>query len=378
MLALHFLLFAGGLVALLIGGDALVRGASATARSIGVSPLVVGLTVVSFGTSAPELAVSMTSGLSDSAPLALGNVVGSNIFNILLVLGLAALFKPLKVQRQLIHFDMPVMALACILLVLLSVGGVIGRPSGLLLCVLLLSYLTWTIHKARQSGKKEAEEIASRAVAAFEESAEEGEGLGPVNLGLTGLAVLLLVAALGLGRYAALPGGALLGALFAILAFSAALARSQGNTLLNLGLTAVGIGAVVLSANCLVDGAVGMAHWMGVSDAVIGLTVVAAGTSLPEAVTSMMAAVKGESDLAIGNVVGSNIFNVLCIAGLTSVVVDLPVAQELMRFDYAVMVATGMGLWWVAWRRQRLGRSEGAVLLACFVGYMAAQVVRVI
>ena len=124
MLALHFLLFVGGLTALLIGGDALVRGASATARSMGVSPLIVGLTVVSFGTSAPELAVSLTSGMSDYAPLALGNVVGSNIFNILLVLGLAALIRPLAVQRQLIYFDMPVMASASVLLVLLSIGGV--------------------------------------------------------------------------------------------------------------------------------------------------------------------------------------------------------------------------------------------------------------
>lgn len=378
MLALHFLLFAGGLVALLIGGDALVRGASATARSVGVSPLVVGLTVVSFGTSAPELAVSLTSGLSDSAPLALGNVVGSNIFNILLVLGMAALFRPLNVQRQLIYFDMPVMAITSVALVMLSVGGWISWPSGLLLCALLLTYLSWTIHKARQSGKQEAAEIATRAVAAFEESAEEGSGLSPVNLGMTALAVVLLVASLGLKRYDAGPGGALIASLFGILLLSAGLTRWQRNTLLNLGLTAVGIGAVVMSANCLVDGAVGIAHWMGVSDAVIGLTVVAAGTSLPEAVTSMMAAAKGESDLAIGNVVGSNIFNTLCIVGLTSAVVALPVAPELMRFDYAVMVATGMGLWWVAWRRQRLGRLEGAVMLACFVGYVAAQVVRVI
>ena len=267
---------------------------------------------------------------------------------------------------------------AAVLAGLVSVGGVIGRPSGLLLFGLLLAYLTWTVRQSRKAGQVEAAEIGSRTVAAFDEVAEEGDGLGPVHLAMTALAVLLVFAAVALGRYAALPGGGLLSALFAILAISAALTRKPGSTLFNLALTAVGICAVVLSADCLVDGAVGIARWAGVSDAVIGLTVVAAGTSLPEAVTSMMAAAKGESDLAIGNVVGSNIFNVLCIAGLTSMVVDLPVAPELMRFDYAVMVAAAMTLWWVAWLRQRLGRLEGAVMLSCFVGYVAVQVLRVI
>ncbi len=389
MPGLDIALFLSGLFALLVGGDALVRGASATARSLGVSSLVIGLTVVSFGTSAPELAVSMTSGLSDAAPLALGNVVGSNIFNILLVLGLAATLKPLVVQRQLIHFDMPVMASACVLLVIVSVGGVIGGPTGLLFCTLLATYLGWTIRRARRDGRaqraaieaaREAGEGEDQAQAdAAAASPEEAEsGPGAADLVMIAASVLLLAASLSEGHYPTLQGALLIACLFGVLALTAAAARGKTNVLLDLALTVVGIGAILLSADCLVQGAVGIARWIGVSEAVIGLTVVAAGTSLPEAVTSMMASAKGEADLAIGNVVGSNIFNVLCIVGLTSVVVPLPVAPELLRFDYAVMVATAVGLWWLVWLRQRLRRIDGIGMLVCFVGYLAVQVLRVV
>ncbi len=374
MNGLDVALFLSGLLALLVGGDALVRGAASLARSLGVSSLVVGLTVVSFGTSAPELAVSLTSAISDSAPLALGNVVGSNIFNVLLVLGLAATFQPLVVKRQLIHFDMPVMASVCVLLVIVSVGGVIAGPTGLLFCGLLAAYLFWTVRKA-MAGDDEEE-----ACEGEQDVAEANDESGPTGTGIAmvGISTLLLAAALSAGHYPGLQGAGLIAAMFGVLVLSAVAARGVSGTAFDLCVTTVGIGTIVLSADCLVVGAVGMATSIGVSKAVIGLTVVAAGTSLPEAVTSMMASAKGEADLAIGNVVGSNIFNVLCIVGLTAVVVPMPVAHELMQFDYAVMVGVAVGLWWLVWLRKRLRRIDGIMMLACFVGYMAAQVMRVV
>jgi cation:H+ antiporter len=378
MVAMDVALFLAGLFALLVGGDALVRGAASLARSLGISSLVVGLTVVSFGTSAPELAVSLTSATSDSAPLALGNVVGSNIFNVLLVLGLAATFRPLVVRRQLIHFDMPVMASTCVLLVILSVGGVIGGLAGLLMCALLATYLWWTVRVATKERDADREDVEPGSDIAQEEEDEDEGGPSAIALVMIGGSVLLLATAMSVGRYPSMQSGLLMAAMFGIIVLTAVAARGVNHAFLDLGITAAGIATILLSADCLVEGAVGMARYMGVSDAVIGLTVVAAGTSLPEAVTSMLASAKGESDLAIGNVVGSNIFNVLCIVGLTAVVMPLPVAPELMRFDYAVMVGVAVGLWWLVWLRKKLRRIDGVVMLGCFVAYLAVQVLRVI
>ncbi|MCO4761742.1 MAG: calcium/sodium antiporter [Myxococcales bacterium] len=367
-IAAHLVVFVAGLAALIVGGDGLVRGAAAIARTLGISPLVVGLTVVAFGTSAPELAVSLTSGLSDYADLALGNVVGSNIFNILLILGIAALLNPLKVERQLVRFDIPVMIASAILLTVLSLDGVISRVEGAILAALLVGYITTTVitaRKAKQNGAtREAEEAEEAA-------------LERMDWMLSGVAFVLTGVALAAERLDMGIGLALAGSLVAYLVAATTAGKRPGHLPLNGAMLVFAIGAVALSARCMVEGAVGIARMFDISEAVIGLTVVAAGTSLPEAVTTVAAGRQGESDIAIGNVVGSNIFNVLCIVGVTGSVVALPVSDDLLRFDYAVMVAVMLGLWPLLWLRKRVGVPDGILMLVVFAGYMAVQLARV-
>ncbi len=357
------LLFVGGLAALIVGGDGMVRGAADLARRLGISPLVVGLTVVAFGTSAPELAVSLASGLHDAAPLALGNVVGSNIFNILLILGFAAAVTALPVARRLLVFDLPFMAGAAVLLVLLSLDGMITLSDGAILFSLLVAYIALNIVLARRGTVK--------ALPVDEPEADGGVsrtdlilGGGATALVWVGLANDRIGASGGLGLVAAL-------ALFLLLVFVSA--RRGPSTATDVLLVLLGIAVVALSADCMVTGAVGVARQAGVSEAVIGLTVVAAGTSLPEAVASILACRRGEPDIAVGNVIGSNIFNVLCIVGLTGLIVPLPLAPEIAQFDYAVMIGCTALLWLIAWRWRSILRWHGALMLGCFVAYMAAQ-----
>ena len=306
-------LFVVGLVLLLLGAETLVKGAVDLAVTFGISPLVVGLTVVAFGTSVPEAAVSVQSGFSGGGDLALGNVVGSNILNILLILGLSALVAPLIVSRQLLRFDVPVMIGVSFLPLLMGLDGRIGRLEGLVLFVGVVAYTGFLVRKSRR------ERIAGLARIATEEVPES-------------------------------PGRSLWG---------------------NLGLVALGMGMLVLGSRWLVEGAVELATLMGVNELVIGLTVVAAGTSLPEVATSILASVRGERDIAVGNVVGSNIFNVLFVMGAAGLAAPegIPVIPAALTFDLPVMIAVAMACLPIFFTGYIISRWEGGLFVAYYLAY---------
>lgn len=311
------LLLVGGLVTLVLGAELLVRGASRLAAALGISPLVIGLTVVAFGTSSPELAVSVQSAFSGSADIALGNVVGSNIFNILLILGLSAIITPLIVHQQLVRFDVPLMIGLSILLFLLGLDGKIGRLDGALLFLGLMAYIWYGIRTSR----KESEEVK-------QEYADEYTPLKD---------------------------------------------EKQPSTLVNVVLIAVGLGFLVLGSNWLVEGAVSLARLFNVSDLVIGLTIVAAGTSMPEVATSVMAAVKKERDIAVGNVVGSNIFNIMGVLGLSAFVAPdgINVAASALAFDIPFMIAVALATLPIFFTGNLIARWEGGLFLLYYVAYTA-------
>lgn len=312
MNALTLFLFILGLVFLVGGAELLVRGASKLASAFGISPLVIGLTVVAFGTSAPEMAVSVRSALASQAgaDIAIGNVVGSNICNVLLILGLAALVAPLIVSQQLIRRDVPIMIGLSGLVYILGMDGSISRLEGLFLFLMVLSYTGYAIWVS----KKENVEIQAEYAAEFQ--------------------------------------------------------KTSNGILIDIGLIALGLVLLVYGSRWLVDGAVVIAHGMGVSDLVIGLTVVALGTSLPEAATSMIASFRGERDIAVGNVVGSNIFNILAVLGLSSLVGPdgVKVAPAALAFDIPVMIAVAIACLPVFFTGYLISRWEGLV----FLGYYAA------
>jgi len=301
-----------GLVVLVLGGELLVRGGSGLGRSFGLPPLVVGLTIVAFATSTPELAVSVDASLSGSPGLAVGNVVGSNIVNVLLVLGLAALVLPIAVRSQLVKLDVPIMVAISVLLLVLSLDGSVSRLDGALLLLLAVGYVALSIVVGLREGAK-ADDAADDA------------GEGPPRLPVS------------------------------------------------LALVVVGVALLVLGARALVSGATTLAESFGVSELVIGLTVVAVGTSLPELATSLIAAIRGERELAIGNIVGSNIMNIAAIMGLTAVVSPLgvPVEAAAVRFDMPVMVVVAIALVPVVFTGFVIARWEAAVFLAFYVAYVA-------
>ena len=312
----HFLFFAIGLVALVAGAELLVRGASRLALSVGVSPLVVGLTVVAFGTSAPEMAVSVQSAQAGQADIALGNVVGSNIFNVLFILGVSALIAPLVVNAQLIRQEVPVMTGVSLLLFALAYDGRIGRGDGALLFGLLLVYTAFLVVQSRRETRRTKAEFAEEVVPSDGWDAHWGVQILMV---LGGLALL------------------------------------------------------VLGAGWLVDAAVAFAKVLGVSELVIGLTVVAAGTSLPEVATSIMATLRGQRDIAVGNVVGSNTFNILGVLGASSLAASQPlaVAPAILNFDLPVMTAVAVATLPVFFTGRRIARWEGVVFLFYYAAYTA-------
>lgn len=312
MSVLFFLL---GLALLVLGAEALVRGASRLALSFGISPLVVGLTVVAFGTSSPELAVSLQSAFSGRADMALGNVVGSNIFNVLFILGASALIVPLVVARQLVRQEVPVMIGVSLLLYALAADGSIGRADGVLLLVLLLAY---TVFLIRQSRRRQ-------------------------------------------GGDAGLPEGEF-----------ASAAGWERHPAMQLLLIAAGLGLLVLGATWLVDAAVSFARYLGVSDLVIGLTIVAAGTSFPEVATSIVAALRGQRDIAVGNVVGSNVFNILAVLGLASAAspAGMTVAPSMLAFDLPVMIAVALACLPIFFTGNLIARWEGGLFLGLYAAYM--------
>lgn len=313
------LLFVLGLVLLVVGAELLVRGASRLAAAFGISPLVIGLTVVAYGTSTPELAVSVMAGLEGRADLAVGNVVGSNICNILLILGSCAALAPLVVQAQIVRREVPILLGASVAAGLLALDGRISALDGALLTAGILVYTVGSIVQSRRE---------SAAVQA-EYAQEYGAG----------------------GRSP--HGGAAIAA--------------------QLGLIAGGLAALMLGSRWLVQGAVAAAQALGVSEVVIGLTVVAVGTSLPELATSLLATVRGERDIAIGNVVGSNIYNLLAILGIASLVTPggLVVAESIRHFDGPVMLAVAFACLPLFLSGSRLERWEGFVFVAYYAAYTA-------
>lgn len=311
------LLILGGLLFLVGGAELLVRGASRLAVSIGISPLVVGLTVVAFGTSSPELAVSTHAAMTGEAEIALGNVVGSNIFNILFILGLSAMAAPLAVSMQLIRFDVPIMIGISILLALLGIDGKISRLDGLLLFSMILAYTLFLILQSRKENRRVQDE--------FEREYGMAKGQGTPRRWQVDLAQV---------------GG--------------------GGVML------------VLGSRLLVSGAVRLAESMGVSELMIGLTVIAAGTSLPELVTSVVATLRGEREIAVGNVVGSNIFNILAVIGVTGLVSSdgIPVSFEALRFDMPIMIMVALGCAPVFLTGLTMQRWEGALFVFYYLAYL--------
>ncbi|EKE44329.1 CaCA family Na+/Ca+ antiporter [Oceaniovalibus guishaninsula JLT2003] len=299
---MSYLLVLAGFVLLIGGGEALVRGAVAVAARLGVSPMVIGLTLVGFGTSTPELLTSVQAALAGSPGVAVGNVVGSNIANILLIVGIAALLRPMAVAGPAFRRDGGAMLAVAVLAAALVLLGDVGRLSGGLLLAGLCSYLVFTI----RSGAAPAEDLPAV----------------PMRLVL------------------ALP------------------------------LFAGGLLVTLLGARLLVTGAIDIAASLGVSEAVIGLSVVAIGTSLPELVTSVVAARRGQGDIALGNILGSNVFNILGILGATALIKPLEIPPQIALVDIWAMLAASVALLVMGLTGGRISRGEGGVLLACYAGYM--------
>jgi len=301
------LLILGGLAGLVIGGELLVRGAVRTAGALGVSPLIIGLTLVGFGTSTPELVTSVQAALLGSPGVAVGNIVGSNICNILLILGVAALIRPVDAEPRGLRRDGPALAAATLIGLAAILWGDLGRVVGAGFVAALLGYLLWLYASERR-----------RADAANEPPPERK------------------------GLWSGLP------------------------------LTLAGLALVVIGADWLVTAAIALAQVWQVSDSLIGLTIVAVGTSLPELTASVAAAARGRGDVALGNIVGSNIFNILGILGVTALVEPLAAPAEIIAFDVWVMVAATAALIWVAATGARVTRGEGALLLGGYGVYLGA------
>tara|TARA_R110002072_G_scaffold277711_1_gene439449 strand:- start:1689 stop:2609 length:921 start_codon:yes stop_codon:yes gene_type:complete len=293
-----------GLIGLFFGGEALVRGSVGIARRMAVPPLLIGLTVVGFGTSTPELLVSVDAALRGVPDIAVGNIIGSNIANILLIVGVSALVWPIRISGATLRRDTGVMMVATLVLIPVLALGEIARLSGLALFAGLVMYLSWAYLRPGEA-----------------EAASETDAPPPSNL----VSLLWVIA---------------------------------------------GLIALMAGARMLVDGAVAIARGYGVSEAFIGLTIVAIGTSLPELATSLIAALRRQSEIAIGNIIGSNIFNILGILGVTAMVTPIPVASRFLSFDLPLLIAASLVLTGLLLTRPTIGRGVGAVMLASYLGYV--------
>lgn len=306
----NFLFLLIGLVLLYFGAEGLIRGASSVALRLGVTPLVVGLTVVAFGTSAPEMVVSTKAAYLDQGGIAVGNVVGSNIFNIAVILGFAAAIRPITVQLQLIKFDTPIMIVVSLICLAFFSNGVLGRLEAGFLFAGIVAYTVVNIIMARRE--------KSTAVAAE---------------------------------------------------FSEGTPHQSKNAILDVLMILGGLALLVVGARFLVDASISIARVWGVSEAVIGLTIVSAGTSMPELATSVVAAVRKQADIAIGNVVGSNIFNILSILGVAGLVKPLNTGGVGM-VDFGLMIVTAIVLLPLMITGKRIARPEGLLLLGMYAGYL--------
>jgi cation:H+ antiporter len=301
--------FGLGLVLLVTGAESLVRGSARLAASVGVPPLIIGLTVVAFGTSSPEIVVSVQAALADRADIALGNVIGSNIFNVLFILGLSAIVAPLVVSDQLVRYDVPIMIGASSLVMLLGMNGSLHRLEGLLLLVLLAFYIAFLAWLSHRRGHPPA-------------------GLIPEP-------------------------------------------PTKSNRLVDVIRIAAGLALLVIGSRFMVNGSVAIARFLGLSELVIGLTIVAAGTSLPEVATSVIASYRGQRDIAVGNIIGSNIFNLLAVLGTAALLSPLPlnVSAAALTFDLPVMIAVAMACLPI-FAGHRIPRWIGVLFLAYYATYV--------
>lgn len=315
----HLIAFTTGLLLLYYGAGWLVNGASTLARSLGLTPLVIGLTVVAFGTSTPELVVSLVSAVKGKSMIALGNVVGSNICNIALVLGLTAVFHPVTSSVVVVNRDIPLMLAVSVFLLLLSLNSTIGRLEGLVLFSGIVAY-TWFNYR-----------VASRVGPTLPDEVVAGQS-SPASMGLA--------------------------------------RKRWAQGLMIVGGTA----AVVLGADLLVDSAVSLMSVLGVDEKFVGLTVVAFGTSVPELATSLVAALKKEMDISLGNLVGSNVFNLLSVVGATAMVTPIRIEGGFfgsgLAVDYLVMMAVSAMPWALMRRDLIVSRKKGMVLVGCYVAYV--------
>jgi len=305
------LLLLAGLVALYFGAEWLVRGGASLAVRLGVTPLLVGLTVVAYGTSTPELIVSSTAAAQGQGAIAIGNVVGSNIFNIGVILGLTALLAPMRVQLQLLKFDTPVMVGVALLFLLFFRDGSIQRWESL---VFLSGIVLYTVVNVRLARRQVSADVRQE--------------------------------------------------------FDDSVPKPTGSPWTDAGLIVAGLATLVLGSRLFVTGAVDLARLFSISDAVIGLTIVAAGTSLPELASSLMAAWRKQPDIAIGNVVGSNIYNILAILGVSGMIASPVNGQGVSLTDTVVMIGFSVVLLVISWTGFTLRRWEGALLLALYGGYL--------
>lgn len=317
-MSLLFLLL--GLIVLIVGGEFLVKGAVGISAAFKISPLIIGMTVVSFGTSAPELLVSLQSALNGNAGIAIGNVVGSNIANIALVLGITVLIFPIVAERQTKIIDYPVMLLSAFLFYLFALDGVIGNWEGAILFGILIAFIIFMIYKARKDKKKNI-------------STDFDEDDLKLPFGKSSIFLVLGLAGLYFGSEWFVQG-------------------------------AVGIADVLLEGNPN-------------KDSIIGVTVVAFGTSAPELVASCVAAYRKQTDISVGNLVGSNIFNVFAVIGITSMVTPIDVSQDVMSFDMYWMLGIAIALGFMLWIGNKIGRLKGAILLLTYISYVAVILLRI-
>ena len=304
-----------GLALLVKGGDYLVDGSVAIAKRAKLSEMVIGLTVVGFGTSMPELLVSAQSAWMGNSGIAIGNVVGSNISNIALILGLTAIVHVIPAQKITLKLDLPFMLLSFVLFVAIAMTGSVGRVAGIIGVLMLICFVSYQVRQSRKANK------AKEAIA--KENPEANEDAEPMALWK---AILLVI---------------------------------------------VSFLAMVFGANILVEGASNIARLLGVTDRIIGLTIVAIGTSLPELFSSVMAAIKGKTDMAIGNIIGSGTFNILCVIGVSSIITPIMGTNIGFAFDYALMIFLGVLLWLFLRSKHLLERWEGFVLTALYIAYLA-------
>lgn len=303
-----------GFALLILGADLLVKGSVGIANKLKIPAFIVGLTIVAFGTSAPEFVVSITSATKGAAGIALGNAVGSNIANILLILGATAMLCPIAINRKIFMRDFGFLMLVSLVFVIFSLFGVITFWMGATLLLMLAGFIYYNYKNAQTSEK---------------ETKDEEETKSPV---------------------------------------------ANKSWFIVTSLTIVGLGSIIYGADLLVDGAIDIARLFGVSEEIIGLTIIAFGTSLPELATSVVAALRKQSDLAISNVIGSNIWNILFIVGTAASIVDVEVSKQFMHYDIWVMLFATMALLPVVWKRNLISRSAGTIFVVVYIAYIISQI----